>query len=74
MDKYDSKEVFTVGALIRGQFRRVLNQLEFEGKLSYTEDKGWLDSAFYVRCSEETLNSLYEMWEDWEERVRRNCE
>lgn len=40
-----SRATFTVGALPRRQFRRLLQRLGAD----YTEDKGWLDSQFILR-------------------------
>jgi hypothetical protein len=45
------REVVTVGALLRRGFRRMLDQ---EG-VSYSEDRGFLDSQFIVKGEPEAM-------------------
>jgi len=50
------KGVYTMGALIRGSFRRACMQLD----LKYEEDKGFLDSGFVVEGDFERVKLLDE--------------
>jgi len=55
------KQSYLMGALNRGMFRRLL----FQWGLHYTEDRGWLDSAFWVTGTEEEIESLSTIIEEW---------
>jgi hypothetical protein len=51
------RSTFTVGLLLRGEFRRYLLRRDIE----FTEDKGWLDSFFVVHSTREEYQILREM-------------
>ena len=59
MGKVRTKGTFTVGVLARRQFRNALDELNFRyadtGHLTitYTEQKGWLDSTFLIKLEGE---------------------
>lgn len=59
-----SREVFTVGALLRRPFRRALDAAE----IVYREDKGLLDSQFIVIGSDAEVDAVRE----WAASVQRN--
>jgi hypothetical protein len=47
-----------VGALLRRDFRRLLMRLD----ISYTEDRGWLDSYFVFQGSADKMRQLQLIW------------
>jgi len=65
------KFTFTAGVLIRGQFRRFLEKEKFQRsnlKINYKEDKGFLDSEFFV-----TIEGKYGIASQWHEDFQEMC-
>lgn len=56
MSDPDLRITATMGALIRGPFRRAIMDLD----LDYQEDKGWLDSHFVIRGPTSKIEQLVE--------------
>lgn len=49
----------TAGALVRGQLRRGLQDMKWMGHgVEWEEDKGWLDSVFYIRGPRDIIKQL----------------
>ena len=62
----EGKNYYEIGALVRGSFRSLLWQLQFKyGSLSWTEDKGWIESTFYVKGDTEAIQELNRIVESW---------
>jgi hypothetical protein len=59
------KHLITAGLLYRREVRRFLLSQD----VKFTEDKGFLDSAFYVNCGEQTFNNLVEILQKWHREV-----
>lgn len=55
---------FSAGALIRRSIRRSLMDVERYG-ITFREEKGLLDSMFYVRGKVYQLDSIKQDLEDW---------
>lgn len=62
MAQAEDYATFVVGALNRRAFRR----MAMSKGLSFSEDRGWLDSFFVVRGNGFRLNEL----QQWVQRVR----
>lgn len=61
------KKEIVAGLAIRGQMRRFLLS---EG-IDFVEDKGWLDSVFYLKCPDEKFNYICRMIEEREKRLNQ---
>lgn len=55
----EESETFQMGALIRGQFRKLLEKAKFEGHVnSYHETKNFLESEFIVKARPVVIKAL----------------
>ena len=53
------KNLYEIGGLDRGRFRRSLKALSFYGEdLTFQEDKSFLNSVFYVRSDTRVMKYL----------------
>lgn len=60
---------FTVGLLLRREFRRYLEYVRFSGAhIEWIEQKGWLDSEFLVRGPVEQVLKIQTEAMQWAER------
>jgi hypothetical protein len=58
---------FTVGALLRRSFRREL----IASGLTFTEDKGLLDSLFVVKATPDVIEVIQSAVDDYNEERRK---
>ncbi len=59
------RETFTVGLLLRRQFRRLL----IEEGLAFQEDRGWINSLFAVTGPSRHISFLRQLARDWQEKI-----
>ena len=59
---------YEVGALLRGSFRSLLKRFRFlYGNLEWEEDKGFLESIFYIKGDVEILEKINNITVEWNE-------
>lgn len=56
------KKIIEAGVLVRRPIRRFLLS---EG-IDFKEDKGWLDSTFYLNCSDEKYRWIMKVLHKWQ--------
>ncbi len=67
------KNWYQMGALNSGEFRSALKRLQFTyDDVTWTEDKGWLSSVFYVKGDEKAITTLNQMVEVWQKENEKN--
>lgn len=59
------KDPIIAGLLVRRTVRRFLNRCKFEGLIDYHEDKGLIESAFYLKGSERDLARVYKKMKEF---------
>jgi len=66
-----AKFTIEAGALLRGQIRRLLKERQFQNshvEVTWEEDKGFLDSAFFIKFSGKYYWVYYEV-ESWKAAI-----
>jgi hypothetical protein len=59
------KKIITAGLAVRSQIRTFFLR---EG-IDFTEDKGWIESDFYLRCSDEKWRFVVKTLQEYERRM-----
>jgi hypothetical protein len=60
------KKFITAGMAVRRQIRRFL----LEEGIDFVEEKGWLDSVFYLKCTDETFQWVGKVLEEHKRRMQ----
>ena len=61
----EGKFTITAGLIPRRAIRRFL----LEERINFIEEKGWIDSAFYLTCTQETYNMVARSLENWQKEI-----